>query len=277
MKMHGVHLEINIGVVLPLVKYKVISDIYFDPNILLWPEWKYFLIDYSCNATLIVKITFDQGFKYGLEILDNRLGKPVLKDEEDILCVNQDWTEAMIISPERKIRNTYKLLNALLLSHLSTRQTIEMHASLIQIAEKGIMFLGPSEIGKTTQAELWMQYRGAEIINGDMVFVKKEEDRFLGCGSPWHGSSPYCLNKQVPLSALIVLKQSKQNTIRRLTGFEMVSSVMSSVFWPTWYREGYEAACETFDTLLNTVPVYELSCRPDEDAVKLTEETIFGK
>ena len=74
---------------------------------------------------------------------------------------------------------------------------------------------------------------------------------------------------------MIILKQSKQNAIRRLTGFEMVSSVMNSVFLPSWYPKGYKAACDTLDGLLQTVPVYELSCRPDEDAVRLTEETIF--
>lgn len=260
-----------------IVYYRILVNIILESDIKLWKQWYLFRHDFGEKDSLKIELKRIKHLAYGLEILEDQPGKPILKSNDCILCANSDWTEAKItLFDDNSIQDVYKILNALLLSHLSTRQTIEMHASLIQIAEKGIMFLGPSEIGKTTQAELWMQYRGAEIINGDMVFVKKEEDRFLGCGSPWHGSSPYCLNKQAPLSALIVLKQSKQNTIRRLTGFEMVSSVMSSVFWPTWYREGYEAACETFDTLLNTVPVYELSCRPDEDAVKLTEETIFG-
>lgn len=258
--------------------YRILVNIILKSDIKLWEQWYLFRHDLGGKDSLKIELKRINHLAYGLEILEDQPGKPILKSNDCILCVNSDWTEAKItLFDDNSIQDVYKILNALLLTHLSTRQTIEIHASLIQIDEKGIMFLGPSEIGKTTQAELWMQYRGAEIINGDMVFIKREEDRFFGCGSPWHGSSPYCLNKQVSLSALIVLKQSKQNTIRRLTGFEMVSSVMSSVFWPTWYREGYEAACETFDTLLNTVPVYELSCRPDEDAVKLTEETIFGK
>lgn len=275
--MLGEILEMCIGAVFQLAKYKVLSCISLDQDILLWPEWKSFLDNNASNINLKVKMVHDQNYKYGLEVIDDQLGKPVLKDKENILCINSDWTEAELILSDNHAENIYKLLNVLLLSHLSTHKAIEIHASLIDFKGEGIMFLGPSEIGKTTQAELWKKSCGVDIINGDMVFVKQEQNEFLGCGSPWHGSSPYCLNKQVPLSALIVLKQSKQNTIRRLTGFEMVSSVMSSVFWPTWYREGYEAACETFDALLNTVPVYELSCRPDEDAVKLTEETIFGK
>ena len=258
--------------------YNILGWVGINDNKILWDRWTLFQHEYVEMPELQIDFKLYHHIEYGLEVLENQQETPVLKSGDCLLYVNKDWRKAnlTLFAGRVQYQAIYKLLNALFLTYLSTRQAIEMHASLVQTGDTGVMFLGPSCIGKTTQAELWMQYRGAEIINGDMVFVKKEEDRFLGCGSPWHGSSPYCLNKQVPLSALIVLKQSKQNTIRRLTGFEMVSSVMSSVFWPTWYREGYEAACETFDTLLNTVPVYELSCRPDEDAVKLTEETIFG-
>ena len=139
------------------------------------------------------------------------------------------------------------------------------------------MFLGPSGIGKTTQAELWNQYRDALIINGDVVFVQETPEAFLGWGTPWHGSSPYCENTNVPVHAMIVLKQAPENSIRELTGFEKVTAVSTSVFYPRWLENGMELCLETLDHLLTKIPVYELSCRPDQDAVKLTEETIFGK
>lgn len=243
----------------------------------LWAEWYLFKQDEEKPVDLEIELEWNSHIEYGLEILEDQPGKPVLKINNCLLCVNSEWTEAKLTSFNGERVEIYKLLNALLLTHLSTCHVIEMHASLIQISDTGVMFLGPSGIGKTTQAELWMQYRGADIINGDMVFVKQESDHFLGCGSPWHGSSPYCLNRQVPLSVLIVLKQSSVNSIRRLTGFEMVSAVMNSVFFPTWYAEGHAVVCKTLDALLKKLPVYELSCRPDEDAVRLTEETVFGK
>ena len=137
------------------------------------------------------------------------------------------------------------------------------------------MFLGPSGIGKTTQAELWNRYRDALIINGDVVFVQETEETFLGWGTPWHGSSPYCENTSVPVHAMIVLKQAPENSIRERTGFEKVSEVSNSVFYPRWLENGMELCLETLDHLLSKIPVYELSCRPDEDAVRLVEETVF--
>ncbi len=153
---------------------------------------------------------------------------------------------------------------------------LQFHSSLIKTSEQGIMFLGPSGIGKTTQAELWQKYRSSLIINGDIVFVQETDSGFLGWGTPWHGSSPYCENTSVPLKAMVVLKQSDQNSIRELTGFEKVTEVSNSVFYPQWLENGMELCLETLDHLLTSIPVYELRCRPDEDAVRLTEQTIFS-
>lgn len=259
------------------MQYKLLSIIAIKSEYRLWSEWEYFTNNVADHPSLEVYITRCNDYEKNIAILDDQPGKIILKLNECLLCVNDKWTRAKLTSFDGNKFDIYRLLNALILTHLSTRYVIELHASLIDVNSKGIMFLGPSGIGKTTQAELWMEYRNAEIINGDMVFVKQERDCFLGCGSPWHGSSRYCLNKRVPLAALVILKQSPENSIRRLMGFEMVSEVMNSVFFPSWYKEGHEAACKILDVLLQTVPVYELFCRPDESAVRLTEETVFGR
>lgn len=162
-------------------------------------------------------------------------------------------------------------------THAVQRHMIQIHSSLIEHKGRGLMFLGPSGIGKTTQAELWHKYRDALIINGDIVFVQETEESFLGWGTPWHGSSPYCENTSVPVEALVVLKQAPENSIRELTGFEKVTAVSNSVFYPRWLENGMELCLETLDHLLSALPVYELSCRPDEEAVKLTESIVFGR
>lgn len=254
--------------------YRILSSIQIDATDRLWPEWALFQCECENNCDLQIDIVSHKQWKYGLEVLEGQLGKAVLKYDDCLLSVNQNWSIAKLTLFESRAIGVSKLLNALLFTHLSVKGTIEIHASLVNKRGRGILFLGPSGIGKTTQAELWMKHLGAEIINGDRVFIKQEDESFLGCGSPWHGSSPYCLNKQVPICAMIVLKQSANNSIRRIVGFEMVSSVMNSVFFPIWYKQGCEAICNTFDTLLKSIPVYELSCRPDEEAVWLTEKMI---
>ena len=137
--------------------------------------------------------------------------------------------------------------------------------------------MGPSGVGKTTQAELWMQYRGAEIINGDMAFVQQKEDNFYVWGTPWHGSSVYCKNTSAMVRAIIVLCQDSQNMIHLLNGKKKIESILNNVIYPQWLENGMELCLETLDHLLSALPVYELSCRPDEEAVQLTEEAVLGR
>ena len=200
----------------------------------------------------------------------------IFRKEEDILLVNLDWTKAEIL-PRISEENFNIYSKMLFYTHAIQRRIIQFHSSLIDMQGRGLMFLGPSGIGKTTQAELWNRYRDALIINGDIVFVQETEGGFLGWGTPWHGSSPYCENASVPVEALIVLKQAPENSIRELTGFEKVTAVSNNVFYPRWLENGMELCLDVLDHLLCALPVYELSCRPDEEAVALTEKTIFGE
>ncbi len=161
------------------------------------------------------------------------------------------------------------LLAYLFYTHAVRRQMLKIHASTIDDNGRGVLFLGPSGIGKTTQAERWAQYRGAKIINGDVGFVQRTPDGYTAWGTPWHGSSPYCLNTSVPLKALVVLKQAPENRLRELTGFEKVQEVSGSILYPTWLEDGIALCTDTLDHLLSDLPVYRLDNRADEEAVAL--------
>lgn len=196
--------------------------------------------------------------------------------EDAVVLADSKWKEISILLPSDSQLVSYIIMR-IFYTHAIQRRIIQFHSSLIDMQGRGLMFLGPSGIGKTTQAELWNRYRDALIINGDIVFVQETEGGFLGWGTPWHGSSPYCENASVPVAALIVLKQAPENSIRELTGFEKVTAVSNNVFYPRWLENGMELCLDVLDHLLRALPVYELSCRPDEEAVALTEKTIFGE
>ena len=66
-----------------------------------------------------------------------------------------------------------------------------LHSSyIVTRQEQGILFSGPSGIGKSTQAALWQRYAGAEIVNGDRAW----------CG-PIRGPSAACSMQGPPASA----------------------------------------------------------------------------
>ncbi len=209
---------------------------------------------------------------YSVQLLRAKKTDYILKQSGSVLFANSDWTEVILYADNEK--STSSLLILTFYSYLVTRRTLLMHSSLIDYQGNGIMFLGPSGIGKTTQAELWNQFTGADILNGDMVFVRENPDGFYGYGSPWHGSSPYCMNAKVKLKALVVLEQASENSIRKLSGFDVLQGIMDQVFLPHWYPEGMTPCLDTLNDLLAQIPVYHLACRPDEDAVQLLKNEL---
>lgn len=200
-----------------------------------------------------------------------------LRFEREVMLANTDMSIAYLLSLERW-QNFYTLADFMFYSLAVRRQMIQLHSSLVAYKGKGLLFVGPSGIGKTTQAELWAQHRRAQIVNGDMNFIQVcgNKKEVVGWGTPWHGSSPYCENTKVKIQAMILLKQEKTNILREMKGFERVECVAKNVIYPTWLSDGLELCIQTLDCILREVSVYELSCRPDEEAVRLVEEAVFS-
>lgn len=254
-----------------------IINIHLRLKIAPYKEWKKWVINYYEKSIDVNLVSCQIQQYHGLEKYQLQgINDQIIRRNSDVMLIDKGWGNAIIL-PLQNSSNLSTFTCQLFYTHAVQRHIIYLHSSLIDWNGRGLMFLGPSGIGKTTQAELWNQYRDALIINGDVVFVQETENAFLGWGTPWHGSSPYCENASVPVEALIVLKQAPENSIRELTGFEKVTAVSESVFYPRWLEGGMELCLETLDHLLTALPVYELSCRPDEAAVELVEKTIFGK
>lgn len=188
--------------------------------------------------------------------------------DDSVLVCDSPWKNAAILT-SKSVEHTQVLLLQLFYTHAVRRQMLQLHCATIDDGGRGLLFLGPSGIGKTTQAERWAEFRGASIINGDVGFVQRTEREYIAWGTPWHGSSPYCLNASVPVKALVVLKQAPENRLRELTGFEKVSEIAGSVFYPTWLENGMELCTDTLNHLLTDLPVYRLDNRADRESVEI--------
>ena len=259
-----------------MATYKVIN-LSFQISDNFYLAWHQFSAQKREKKHFTITILSDIDNIHGVEYTEIKNGYTYfLRRNSDIMLVDKSW-ENSIVLPVTYSSNIFVFSCQLFYTHAVQRHIIYLHSSLIAYRCCGLMFLGPSGIGNTTQAELWNQYRDALIINGDVVFIQETSNAFLGWGTPWHGSSSYCENTNVPVKALVVLKQASDNSIRELSGFEKVTAVSNSVFYPRWLQGGTELCLETLNHLLTALPVYELSCRPDEEAVRLVEDAVFGK
>lgn len=152
-----------------------------------------------------------------------------------------------------------------------------LHSSLVRYQGKAILFSGPSGIGKSTQADLWKQHLGAEVLNGDKSCIAKRDDGFHACGSPYAGSSDIFLREEAPIAGIVLLKQGSENRITRVAGRYAFVALYAQLLANTWDSGYTDRICQLLDELLANIPVYELTCTPDESAVILVRDTFFQK
>lgn len=152
---------------------------------------------------------------------------------------------------------------------------ILLHSSFIEYNGEAILFTGPSGIGKSTQADLWSQYRGALVVNGDRSLLCKTEQGWEAYGWPFSGSSPFCENVHAPLKAIVYLEQYGEDIIRRWSYPEAIKKLFSEVTVNRWNPEFVNTAVDLIEDLAQMVPLYHLRCTKSENAVRCLEDEIY--
>ncbi len=149
-----------------------------------------------------------------------------------------------------------------------------LHCSCVRHQDRAILFTAPSGIGKSTQASLWEQHRGAEIINGDRIAVRRCKNGFEALGVPFSGSSGICKNQRLPIAAIVYLAQARETTIQSLTGLKAFRSLWEGCSVHTWNKTDVSRCLTTVTEAAARIPVYHLACTPDESAVKAVETVL---
>ncbi|MEE1502829.1 MAG: hypothetical protein UGF89_01115 [Acutalibacteraceae bacterium] len=157
---------------------------------------------------------------------------------------------------------------------LLPKKVVLMHASHIDINGESVLFTAPCGTGKSTQAELWRVHRNAEVINGDKAGICLKDEKAFACGVPFCGTSKICKNRKLPLKAIVVLSQGKENRVKRLTGFEALQGVVNNIYLDLLAPGERQMCIDFVIELLEKVNVFSLECTPDERAVIAFEKVL---
>lgn len=149
-----------------------------------------------------------------------------------------------------------------------------LHSSHIKVGEKGLVFSAPSQTGKSTQAELWKECAGAEIINGDRSVLRKFDGRWFVCGCPMCGTSGIHLQSMEPLSHIVMLSKNVENVVRRLPAREAFRMIYPQITVAYWDDEYVECAMGLIGELLAEVPVWHYACTKERDAVTVLKDAL---
>lgn len=147
-----------------------------------------------------------------------------------------------------------------------------VHGCAIEMDGNGYLFTADSGVGKSTHACLWRQRFGRDrvrVLNDDKPFVRFDESgAAFVCGSPWCGKVPENENAEAPLRGICVLRQAERNACRPLPRGDAVRALLRQIYLPDTER-AMDQALALLDRIVDSVPVYELSCNISEDAAAL--------
>lgn len=152
-----------------------------------------------------------------------------------------------------------------------------LHASFIEWKQRGILFSAPSGTGKSTQAELWKQYEGARIINGDRAAITIKDGTWRCYGLPLAGSSQIFVNESYGVGAVVVLRQGEENRLKRLKPIEAFQWIYSETIVQYWDKVFQDILIELLEAFVTNIPVYMLECTPDQTAVAILKNELEGE
>ena len=104
--------------------------------------------------------------------------------------------------------------------------------------------------------------------------IRLADGQLMAEGIPFAGSSQDCRNRSLPIKAIVYLAQAKENSIRKLRGYEAFSKIWEGVSVNTWDQKDMEMVSEAVQVVAKQVPVFYMPCTPDEEAVKTLEEAL---
>ncbi len=196
------------------------------------------------------------------------------------LSCEANWKSAIIrIRPDGDQPAIFRILMEVFFRTALARlgRGLVMHASGVSVSGQGLAFVGPSGMGKSTQARLWEELRQGVVLNDDRPAVTMEGAGPVLHGTPWSGTSTKRAGRSAPLEALVILEQSHHNRARLLTVAETLPRFLPRAFLPYWSEMGTAGGLVAADRLLRKVQVVLLQCRPEAGAVECLEKALERK
>lgn len=152
-----------------------------------------------------------------------------------------------------------------------------LHSSFIEVNGKAILFTAPSGTGKSTQADLWKEFRGARVLNGDRTLLVRTKEGFKAAGFPFSGSSGIFENKILPISAIVMIRQAERCSGKKediVQSFKRIYPEITRNYWDTEYED---TVIKVLNDLLLEVQTISLDCTMGEDTVECLEKILKGE
>lgn len=151
----------------------------------------------------------------------------------------------------------------------------QLHASSVILNGKAFLFSAPCGTGKSTHTAKWVRIFGARYLNDDKPAVRLVDGKWMAYGTPWSGKYDLSSPEGFPLGGVAFLKRGDENKIRPMTPAEAVPFLFSQI--PRVHPQKHTEQMLTLaDKFLRAVPVWELTCRNDDEAAYVSRNALLS-
>ena len=162
--------------------------------------------------------------------------------------------------------------------HLIALDGMMLHSSAVEYEGRAYLFSGPSGMGKSTHTRLWTEiFEGARVINDDKPALRCMDGVWYAYGTPWSGKTRQNINVKVPLAGICFLERGEENSIRPMDKREVVINIIAQTTRKMLSARTMDNLLSTVDRLIADIPVYVMKCLPNEDAARLSYQTMKPK
>lgn len=152
---------------------------------------------------------------------------------------------------------------------------ISLHSACIDVDGEALAFTGVSGMGKSTRASAWVSANGAEFISGDRPTLHLSPDGVIAYGVPWDGKEQIFRAVDRRLKAILDVRRSDSDYLRKLTSDQAQFVLMKQIFVPMWDTNAAVIAIMNIRKLSKAVPVYRVFCGPNEENAENIRRILF--
>ncbi len=154
---------------------------------------------------------------------------------------------------------------------LADRNGCYLHSSGINFKNRGLLFVGHSEAGKSTIATMFKDR--AEILCDDRIIVRKHAGVFKIYGTWSHGEVPEISAGSAPLAAILFLHKSEKNYLELLKDKKVITrKLLTHLIRPFVTIDWWEKTLIFLEGLSNEVPCYDLYFNKSGEVISLLKK-----
>lgn len=148
-----------------------------------------------------------------------------------------------------------------------------IHGAAIAVDDEAYIFMAKSGTGKTTHMRLWMKQFGdrAKVVNGDKPIVRRFQDKWYVCGTPWCGKEFFGNNMMAPVKALCFIERDERNHIEAIDFGGVIGRIFHQLLMPESEKE-MDVFFDLLNGLISETDSYLLHCNMDEEAAMIAYE-----